>query len=44
MTLDTFYSSKFWGLEAGAEWNHQQFLYIWSTGSLLQWRMGDCLW
>ena len=33
-----------WWPEASAEWNLQQFQHTWSSGGLLQWTMGDCVW
>ena len=37
-------SSKIWWSEASAEWIHQCLLLIWSSGGLLQWTMGNCVW
>ena len=38
------HTSKIWWPETGAEWNLQQFLHTWSSGGLLRWTVGDCVW
>ena len=38
------HSSDFWSTKAGTKWIHQHCLHLWSSGGLLQWTVGDCVW